>query len=308
MSTPESAAIPPQVDPSPLDHQPAPARQFEDRLFELFPQRQEHQLASGTLCQSPFFVPDSAAWMLFGTVELPSLREILAPEPFQPVSTDGGKAMACLWLSDFRDSTVGPYRELTVTFFVARNPLHLKWRNFLTPLAAQFHPEVLVCEYILVLDEQAAIEYGRDLHGFDKHPGDLRFEQLTTPSPPTTRVSVDQDDGPVVRVTLSEKWTTASTLHSVFSLFAAHGFFSTFGLLTKRVHQISVVTPRTVRAMRTNIFFSGRASVRPWGGKDSFRAGSARIGRLIAEVGFQPVAVQKFLNAKGIMPLPVETL
>jgi hypothetical protein len=70
---------------------------------------------------------------------------------------------------------------------------------------------------------------------------------------------------------------------------------------------MAVVTPRTVRQRRTDIFFRARALLQPWSVDDRLQAGDEpRVGRLIGRLGFSPEVVQRVARGEGVMPLPLD--
>ena len=244
-----------------------------------------------------FVVPRLAGAMIHGSYDGPATVRRLAPEDFHPVRAADGRALGCLWLSDFLDSTVGPYRELTVTFLVADAPVTVPWVNAWTPLAAQLRPDVRVCEYVLLLDNPAAIAYGRDLHGFDKHPGTLAIER----GGGTFRFEVGQGSALAARGAFRERGLGALA-GAVAGLARAHGVGPTLRELARRRHHLPVVTPKTVRALRSDLYFSGSARLQPWADGDALEYGDAPVGRLLAGLDFRPSAVQRVLDGAGEMP------
>jgi len=260
-----------------------------------------HTLSSGRRFASPFRVPRLRGAMLYGTVDGNAAEALLAPDGLSPVRTTCGRGLGCLWLSDFLESTVGPYRELTVTLLVAERPLSVRWINGYTPLAAQLRPEALVCEYALILDNPDAIDYGRELHGFDKRPGALAFD---SDGAGRFRFAVSQEGARVVEGRFTERGVGAMP-SALAQLARAHGAWSTVRLLAARTQRLRVITPRTVRQLRSDLFFRGVMRLQPWLATDELTFGDAPVGRLLAQLRFQPTAVQRVLAGAGLMPLPL---
>ncbi len=271
-----------------------------------------HILSSGFRCTSPFLAPVVNGAMIFGTASLDAVERAMAATPaWKPVVlVDEAKqrsAAVCLWLSEFLDSTAGSYRELTVTFLVAESTLELPMRNALSPVAAQLHPDVLVCEYVLVLDKQEAIEYGRELHGFDKHPGhvELSFSDGL--------VSFRVEEGKLGErgalavtgqiVDHTDAMTQAQMLRD---LARSYGLLPTARLLLERDHRLRVGTPSTVVSRRSDLYLRGRPTLQPWGPNDQISAGESPVGQLIDTLNFQPSAVQRVRHGEGVMPLPLD--
>lgn len=249
-----------------------------------------------------FHVPHLTGAMIFGTLDSTAAAELMADEGWSPIVTSSGHALGCVWLSDFLASTAGPYRELTLTLLVSRQPLTVPWINVFTPLAAQLHADAVVCEYVLVLDNREAIAYGRELHGFDKHPGELRFEYGAG----HFRFEVRQGAERVVRGAFRECGMMSQPA-ALAGLVRAHGFIPTLRLLTTRQHRLPVVTPRVVRQLRSDLFFSASALLQPWHHDDELVPGDAPIGRLLTQLAFQPTCVQRLLRGEGLMPLPLDS-
>jgi hypothetical protein len=153
------------------------------------------------------------------------------------------------------------------------------------------------------LDNPDAVDYGRDLHGFDKHLGILKYELKSN----RFSFDIEADGRPVLRGSIGEHGGAVGQLRLVSELARAHGLFPTARLLVERQHRLAVITPRTVRQRRTDIFFRARPRLQPWSAGDWLEAGDEpRVGRLIAESGFVPEVVQRIAHGEGVMPLPLD--
>ncbi len=271
-----------------------------------------HILSSGFRCTSPFVAPVVDGALIFGLGDFAAVQQAMAATPAWPpiVLVDEAKrrsAAVCLWLSEFQESTAGSYRELTVTFLVADHALELPMHNALSPVAAQLHPEVVVCEYVLVLDQQAAIEYGRELHGFDKHPG---FVELTFTNGKTKfRVEecpLGQRGGLALEGEIADHDDAMTQAQMLRDLARSYGLLPTARLLLERDHKLRVCTPTTIVSRRSDLYLRGRPSLQPWGAKDVLVAGDSPVGKLIAGLNFRPTAVQLVRHGEGVMPLPLD--
>ncbi len=262
---------------------------------------QSHVLSTGLACESPFHVPEAAGVMIFGTYELRACRERLATARYRPVACLDGRALGCLWISDFGDSTCGPYQELTVTILVSESSLAVPWVNRWTPFAVQQLPGVFVCEYVLVLNNRHAVAYGRELHGFDKHLGELHYGDHGG----AIDWRVSQDTVPTVSGHLRVQAGLTTQARMLAQIGSAMGLVRTARALREKLHPLRVVTPPRIEERRTDLFFRGRPLLQPWGRRDALHVGESPVGRLITSLGFSPTAVQILRNAEGIMPLAV---
>ncbi len=276
---------------------PGERRDLGDRWLASFPAGGPHRLSHGIECASPFFVPDGSGLMIFGTADLAAVEAALTGESFHAVQSDG-RALMCLWLTEFRDSTVGAYNEMTVTILVADALLTLPWTNALTLAAAQLRADVTVCEHVLVLDNQGAIDYGRELHGFDKHAGRIELERRGS----ELSFSVAEGDTPILagRARLPG---IAATLGSIVRLGRALGVGPTLAALVEREHVLRVVTPSTIKSTRSRLHFRGFPTIGAGDGDLEIHATSP-IGKQLAGYQFKPVVSQWLAKLRGVMPLP----
>ncbi|MFO0748279.1 MAG: acetoacetate decarboxylase family protein [Myxococcota bacterium] len=273
-------------------------------LKDEFGPPKSHVLSTGLRCESPFWVPEAAGAMLFGTLDLARCRDLMQAARYEPVAATNGRALGCLWLSEFGSSTCGPYQELTVTFLVrlrgAPAPA-IPWVNRWTPFAAQQLPDVFVCEYILVLNNRHAIAYGRELHGFDKHPGELGIADLGD----HVRFRVSEDTVPTVSGRLRVRADLATQARMLVEVGRALGVRKTGQALREKLHPLRVVTPPTLMERRSDIFFRGRPVLQPWARGDELEVGPSPVGRLIGGLDFKPTTVQVLRGGEGVMPFDV---
>ncbi len=238
--------------------------------------------------------------MIFGTADASAIARLASP--LHPVRTGDGRAYACLWLSDFEATTVGPYRELTVTFLATHKPLTLPWVNGFSPLAAQLHPSALISEYVLLLDNQDAIDYGKELHGFDKRHGGFELTRRDGRFSFSVTESLSAGSPPVVDGEINELGLLSQPA-ALRDIVAAHGFVPTLKLLAAPHVRMPVVTPNTVRALRSDLYFRGDFRLQAWAERDRLRFGDAPVGKLLQSMGFMPTAVHRVLSGQGLMPL-----
>ncbi len=259
-----------------------------------------HRLSTGLHCESPFVVPEAGGAMIFGTLNLRACRERLATARYRPVVCLDGRALGCLWLSTFGDSTCGPYQELTVTMLVSREARQVPWVNRWTPFAVQQLDGVFICEYTLVLNNPHAIAYGRELHGFDKHMGELGIADDGA----EVRFAVSQDTVSTVRGRLRVRPELHVQARMLAEIGAALGARKTAAALRQRLHPLRVVTPPTLFERRTDIFFRGRPILQPWAASDELVIGASPVGHVIKDLDFQPTATQVLRGGEGIMVYP----
>lgn len=272
-------------------------------LKEQFGPEQQHQLSTGLLCTSPFHVPDASGAIVLGRMDLGAARELLADGRYRPIASLDGSALGSLWLSDFGDSTCGPYQELTVTILVAEEQCHVSWENEWTPLAAQAQPGVYICEYVLVLNNPHAIAYGKELHGFDKHHGELTIRN----DGETVAFRVSERTEPTVHGRIRLRKGAFDQTRALFGVTSALGVRKTTAALFETLHPLRVVTPTTHQQRRTDIFFRGTPALQKWSSDDELVVGSSPVGRTIQRLAFEPTAVQILSGSEGVMPFPVPT-
>lgn len=122
----------------------------------------------------------SDALLIHGWADPAGVKQRL-PAGFHPVvNTQNGKALATFWVVDYKNTTVGPYKELVVVYVVADEPgrtVHCSTIH----CANVVNVAPGVRQYIdkLWLDEDLPIVYGRYLLGCDKYKGStMRIERM----------------------------------------------------------------------------------------------------------------------------------
>lgn len=267
-------------------------------LPERFGPARTHVLSTGLACNSPFHVPEAGGAMIFGSLHLRACRERMAGARWRVVASQDGRALGCLWLSDFADSTCGPYQELTLTFLVSDQQKSVPWVNRWTPFAVQQAPDVYICEYTLVLNNPHAVAYGKELHGFDKHMGEISIADRGT----HIKYKVSQDTVTAVEGQLAVRDDLGSQGVALAEIGHALGVGKTASMLRRELHPLRVVTPPRVFERRTDIFFRGRPIVQSWRKTDTLHIGESPVGKIIKDLDFQPTAVQVLRGGEGIMP------
>ena len=63
----------------------------------------------------PVVYPDTGAVMAFFPIAIAKAHEYIKTKRFKPVSILGGKSLAGITVFDYRDSPVGPYREMALS-------------------------------------------------------------------------------------------------------------------------------------------------------------------------------------------------
>lgn len=135
-----------------------------------YPVTDIYQLSSGRAVEVPYKCYEAQALYIYGFVDINALNSLLVDQNYTPVRFGDSLGVAALTPIDYRDTSCGSYRELLWSFLTSKQPLALP--NDGTPmtlLAATSHPDAVMMSYKLYLDQQHAIDVGREIYGFPKH-------------------------------------------------------------------------------------------------------------------------------------------
>lgn len=251
-------------------------------LFQLYPATERYELSSGAVCDVPYACRSANLLVLHGTADFKAAARLIAGQRYQPVSLGEGRCAAALWFADYHDTTCGAYHEFIVTFAASLKPLEIPAREPLELLQVGMHADATLLVHRLILDQLVPIEYGREVHGFNKFPRpqpvvidfsadrcrfDVSCEKEAVVS---GQVQLPQEASPVQRVSLG--YVTGA------ALFQTRGLFH----------------------------FDLQARFRPFGEGDSFSIGrKSGAGRELHEMDFSPRMAQFMPQARFVMPKPL---
>ncbi len=254
-------------------------------LFEAYPPSEDYELSSGVVCEVPYACRSVDFAVLHGSADLEVVRRLLAGQRYQPVSVGSGKTAAALWLADYYDTTVGPYKEFILSFPVSLKPLEVVASAPMELLMAGAHAEATILCQKLILNQQVPIDYGREVHGHAKHPTpqpvDITFAQSTC------RFSVSCEGKRVAfgHVRLPEPSTAMQR--------ASFGF----------------VTPKEIFQTRNIMHFDLAPSFRLFGEGDEFSTSrDSALGKDLVDMRFTPQVVQYMPKTRFVMPKPLNWL
>ena len=271
-------------------------------LFARHPARDRE--IDGASFRLPLLVYSCDMHMISVTVALAPLADLRAPEGLQPAHLARPGApevgVAQLWLNDYRDTSIGPYREVMVSFSVAAAPgarPHLA-RNYLAALGPFADPRCAVLVRWLYLDQPAAIDLGRRVWGFPKVAAALSF--AADPSGRLVHETVDERGRLVLRADFARERGPAAALRAVAAMFGGLGVGTTLRLLGERTHSARAITPRELQQTRATVRFQGWVDVFPWRGE--LRLGDdAPAARALRDLGFTPQVVQHMPDVRFVM-------
>lgn len=143
-------------------------------LFRAFPLYGNTKLPSGVIAPTPYHNYDSEALLIHGMADADKVKAVLYGNIF-PVLC-GGKAIMSIWIIDYKNTSLGPYKEMVVSFLVSdeagKTAKSLHAVNILSSQPG-YHQYV----WKLWLDKDYPIEYGRVLLGCDKHKADITIDR-----------------------------------------------------------------------------------------------------------------------------------
>jgi len=249
--------------------------------------------------------------ILSGTVALAPLARLLGPEGLAPAPLRGDdgaeRGVAQLWLSDYHDTSIGPYRELMVSFSVQdpaapAAPVH-RDRNYLSPLAPFADPRCAVLVRWLYLDQPGAIELGRRVWGFPKEPGALTFTASAGGSH-MVHETCDPTGRRVLRAEFQRERGPAAALRALAAMLPGLGGATTLRLLTERTHSALAITPCQLKQTRARVRFQGWIDTFPWRGRLELGADDLPCARALRALEFEPRVVQRMPHVRFVMLAP----
>ncbi len=273
-------------------------------LFKRHPARDlEIEGASYSL---PLHVYECDMHIISGTVALAPLARLLAPEGVEAVPMilpDGSSVgVAQIWLNDYRATSIGPYREIMVSFSVGPATCAHTARNFISPLGPFADPRCAVLVRWLYLDQPRAIEFGRRVWGFPKQAGSLSF----VASPDDARLvheTLDERGQRVLRAEFTRERGPGATMRALAAMLPGLGVATTLRLLGERTHSALAITPRELKQTRARVRFQGWVDTFPWQGELTLGEHSP-CARALRELGFTPQVVQHMPQVRFVMLEP----
>src|SRR4051794_12517839 len=147
----------------------------QDPLFTVdYPANQDFVTALGVETHMPVQFYDSRLFLLFGTGDLGFLQKLAAGSGWQPLRTQDGRGVGAIDVNDWADTNIGQYQELVLVFPVSpaaepattvdysKNPYEL--------VGSSVDSANKVMSVKLIVDDQVAIDVGRDYYHLDKTP------------------------------------------------------------------------------------------------------------------------------------------
>lgn len=124
----------------------------------------------------PVVYTDATAIHAFFRLEHRRAAELLAPTPLQPVRFAGGVAIAAVVAYDYRETSIGPYREVGVALAVVPRGVAAPLLPLVHLLRAPAHHDVGWHVVDLPVTTAIADVGGRELWGFPKFVTDIDLE------------------------------------------------------------------------------------------------------------------------------------
>jgi Acetoacetate decarboxylase (ADC) len=272
----------------------------------LFTRHPAHNIQiDGASYSLPLHVYACDMHIISGTVNLAPLARLLAPEGLEPTpmfTRDGAAVgVAQLWLNDYRATSIGPYREVMVSFSVGAPRRVHPLRNFLSTLGPFADPDCAVLVRWLYLDQPLAIEVGRRVWGFPKQAGSLSF---AADGARLVHETLDARGERVLRAEFTREHGPAATLRALAAMLPGLGPATTLRLLGERTHSALAITPRELKQTRARVRFQGWVDTFPWRGE--LRLGDTSPCALaLRELAFAPQVVQRMPEVRFVMLEPI---
>lgn len=247
-------------------------------------------VVDGESLPSPYHVYDGTLTLVGGTVDAAEASRRLAAEDMYPVKDDAGRALAAVWVGDFRDASLGPHSELQISLFGARRPgVVVKAHPYALFRVFTGMPDVLMVCFALWNGPGRVARYNRDHLALDARAAAWTLESLDGEE---RFRFVDEGTGEVVaegRLASPPHRQSLRELAGVFSQMSLGGFFR-----MARAGHIEASVANTRRSPGDSTLVartyttSDRQSVRRFGGRDHviFPSGPGEA------LGFEPSFVQ----------------
>jgi hypothetical protein len=132
------------------------------RLFKQFPLNGSVEISTGKV-PTPYHIYDGSGILIGGTVDLAAAQHLLQSETVVPIETAAGRTVMGIWVCDFTDASLGPHRELQVSFFVSRQGTAAASSHPLTMIELMTRPDVQMLCHGLWNTTPDAVAYNREL-------------------------------------------------------------------------------------------------------------------------------------------------
>jgi hypothetical protein len=272
-------------------------------LFSRYPD-QRVTLPSGRQFSVPYHCYDADTFVLYGTVDLLGSEALLRGENCRPVvirrAGRPDRGVAQIWLNLYRDTNVGPYQEIVISFSASRerDSLVFTYRNATSLLLPSLDSRCFVFTRWLYLDSELAIDVGREVWGFPKYWAELGFERSESRGRGRSRrtVLVHQtlaaDGKEVLRARLELERTPWARLQLAWRLARALGVRRLLALSRERETASALLTPVSIKQLATPIRAVGRSSLHRWSRRNALSFGpETPAGRALAELRFEPALI-----------------
>ena len=94
-----------------------------DQVFTRYPRAGRASLPEGGAVDVPYHNYRSDAVIVYGWAEPDAVAAKLQNQAFSPVVNEAnGKSLVSFWVVDYKNTSVGPYKELVVVYLVSTTP------------------------------------------------------------------------------------------------------------------------------------------------------------------------------------------
>eukprot|EP00316_Scyphosphaera_apsteinii_P001446 CAMPEP_0119300808 /NCGR_PEP_ID=MMETSP1333-20130426/2705_1 /TAXON_ID=418940 /ORGANISM="Scyphosphaera apsteinii, Strain RCC1455" /LENGTH=311 /DNA_ID=CAMNT_0007302709 /DNA_START=42 /DNA_END=977 /DNA_ORIENTATION=- len=262
----------------------------------------------GLACAVPYHNYDADALIIWGAAD-PSWVQARLRGPWRPLLDKDGRALVSLWVVDYKDTVINPYKELIIAFSVVHTSKPDPGRVTSPHQQLQLFDDKQASPYIykLWLDQQLPITYGRDLLGCDKYLDEKMGLQFDGPNATFEFRHVEGElhvagAGPLLKGSLKLREGT-----HLRQLIGAYGLTRTLGMALGASGKWHVVNPPGVMARPDT------ASVNPvwtFAYETTPKFTSARdsddlvYGGELADMGFKASLYQHDAHLKGVLLPP----
>ena len=215
-------------------------------IFAKYPAIGTATLKNGTTVPTPYHNYDADALIIWGEADAEWVSSKIEGEWEPVLDSKSGKAQVALWVVDYRDTNINPYKEFIVVFTVRHKTFPAATASLPSPLhALRLFEDKVAYPYIykLWLDEEIPVMYGRELIGCDKYLDNNMKVNFEKKSVSFEFNHVDGERNSPAAGSLCKANLKLRDQTNLGGLIGAYGFFRTLGMASGARGSWHVVTP-----------------------------------------------------------------
>lgn len=217
------------------------------KLFQGFTYTKE-TLSSGVKTEKPFYCYDGNTIVIKGRCDYATIAKVMERENLYPIKTPDGKAIFTIWINELKDTVVGRYNEIIISFdastqadsprpLLKKGPYALLYNNFTIPTIQFLHT--------LYISSSLSIEWARELQAFPKHPTptqlDINFDAKDM------SFNCAWDEQLVIKGQLKNQWSIKQFFVQSTQLIHHFGLLSVLRFLFSNIITLPIRMPQCLK-------------------------------------------------------------